>query len=64
MPTVSSLFFRRIGRRPAFLICMLIRGLFGVGIASVPDFYLYMAFKCVVGTAEAGIMIIALVLGE
>ncbi|KAM9573395.1 solute carrier family 22 member 13-like isoform 2-T2 [Guaruba guarouba] len=52
----------RIGRRPVFLICMLIRALFGVGIAFVPHFYVYMAFRCVVGTVEAGIMIIALVL--
>ncbi|KAM4686845.1 solute carrier family 22 member 13-like isoform 1-T1 [Amazona ochrocephala] len=52
----------RIGRRPVFLFSMLIRGLFGVAIVFVPNFYVYMAFKCVVGTAEAGIMIIALVL--
>ncbi|XP_057254270.1 solute carrier family 22 member 13-like isoform X1 [Pezoporus wallicus] len=52
----------RIGRQPVFLICMLIRGLFGVGTAFVPHFYVYMAFRCVVGAVEAGIMIIALVL--
>ncbi|XP_065522945.1 solute carrier family 22 member 13-like isoform X1 [Lathamus discolor] len=52
----------RIGRRPVFLIGLLIRGLFGVAIAFVPHFYVYMAFRCVVGAAEAGIMIIALAL--
>uniref|UniRef100_A0A8C6N8D3 Uncharacterized protein n=1 Tax=Melopsittacus undulatus TaxID=13146 RepID=A0A8C6N8D3_MELUD len=50
----------RIGRRPVFLICLLIHGLIGVGIAFVPHFYVYMAFRCVVGAAEAGILIIAL----
>uniref|UniRef100_A0A8B9P0Z8 Solute carrier family 22 member 13 n=1 Tax=Apteryx owenii TaxID=8824 RepID=A0A8B9P0Z8_APTOW len=35
----------RIGRRPVILISILIQGLFGVGIAFVPHFYLYMAFR-------------------
>ncbi|XP_030368675.1 solute carrier family 22 member 13-like isoform X3 [Strigops habroptila] len=51
-----------IGRRAVFLISMLIQGLFGVAIAFVPHFYVYMAFRCVVGTAESGIMITALAL--
>uniref|UniRef100_A0A8C6IY70 Uncharacterized protein n=1 Tax=Melopsittacus undulatus TaxID=13146 RepID=A0A8C6IY70_MELUD len=42
----------RIGRRPVFLICLLIHGLIGVGIAFVPHFYVYMAFRCVVGAGE------------
>uniref|UniRef100_A0A8C6ZCY9 Solute carrier family 22 member 13-like n=1 Tax=Nothoprocta perdicaria TaxID=30464 RepID=A0A8C6ZCY9_NOTPE len=37
---------KEIGRRPVILISMLIQGLFGVGIAFVPHFYVYMAFRC------------------
>uniref|UniRef100_A0A8C5TLU6 Major facilitator superfamily (MFS) profile domain-containing protein n=2 Tax=Malurus TaxID=55806 RepID=A0A8C5TLU6_9PASS len=47
----------RIGRRPVFLISVLLQGLFGLGIAFVPHFYVYMAFRCVVGAAVAGIMV-------
>ncbi|XP_062361274.1 solute carrier family 22 member 13-like [Cinclus cinclus] len=47
----------RIGRRPVFLICILIQGVFGLGIAFVPHFYVFMAFRCVVGAAVSGIMI-------
>ncbi|XP_010020473.1 PREDICTED: solute carrier family 22 member 13-like, partial [Nestor notabilis] len=50
----------RIGRRTVFLISILIQGLFGVAIAFVPDFYVYMAFRCVVGASVSGIMITAL----
>ncbi|NXX84243.1 S22AD protein, partial [Urocolius indicus] len=52
----------RIGRRPVFLISMLVQGLFGVATAFVPDFYLYMAFRCIVGAAASGVMITALAL--
>ncbi|KAF4788297.1 hypothetical protein TURU_161840 [Turdus rufiventris] len=49
----------RIGRRPVFLICMLIQGVVGLGTAFVPHFYVFMAFRCVVGAAVSGIMITA-----
>ncbi|GAB0185012.1 solute carrier family 22 member 13-like [Grus japonensis] len=52
----------RIGRRPVFLICLVFQGLFGVGIAFVPHFYVYMAFRCVVGASVSGILITALAL--
>ncbi|XP_067148636.1 solute carrier family 22 member 13-like [Apteryx mantelli] len=52
----------RIGRRPVILISILIQGLFGVGIAFVPHFYLYMAFRCVVGASVSGITITVLAL--
>uniref|UniRef100_A0A663M616 Major facilitator superfamily (MFS) profile domain-containing protein n=1 Tax=Athene cunicularia TaxID=194338 RepID=A0A663M616_ATHCN len=41
----------RIGRRPVILIAIFIQGLFGVGIAFVPHFYVYMTFRCVVGAS-------------
>ncbi|KAL9868165.1 solute carrier family 22 member 13-like [Geothlypis trichas] len=47
----------RIGRRPVFLICILLQGVFGLGTAFVPHFYVFMAFRCVVGAAVSGIMI-------
>uniref|UniRef100_A0A8C3XY10 Major facilitator superfamily (MFS) profile domain-containing protein n=1 Tax=Catharus ustulatus TaxID=91951 RepID=A0A8C3XY10_CATUS len=47
----------RIGRRPVFLICMLIQGVVGLGTAFVPHFYVFMAFRFVVGAAVSGIMI-------
>ncbi|XP_061852500.1 solute carrier family 22 member 13-like [Colius striatus] len=45
----------RIGRRPVILISILIQGFFGVGIAFVPHFYVFMAFRCVVGASVSGI---------
>uniref|UniRef100_A0A8C4KS95 Solute carrier family 22 member 13-like n=1 Tax=Dromaius novaehollandiae TaxID=8790 RepID=A0A8C4KS95_DRONO len=42
----------RIGRRPVILISILIQGLFGLGTAFVPHFYVYMAFRCVVGASS------------
>ncbi|PKU35856.1 solute carrier family 22 member 13-like [Limosa lapponica baueri] len=52
----------RIGRRPIFLISLLLQGLFGVGIAFVPHFYVYMAFRCVAGASVSGILITDLAL--
>ncbi|KAM7123866.1 LOW QUALITY PROTEIN: solute carrier family 22 member 13-like [Ciconia maguari] len=52
----------RIGRQPIFLISILLQGLFGVGIAFVPHFYVYMAFRCVVGASVSGILITTLAL--
>ncbi|PKU35854.1 solute carrier family 22 member hypothetical protein [Limosa lapponica baueri] len=37
----------RIGRRPVILVSVFLQGLFGVGIALVPHFYVYMAFRFV-----------------
>ncbi|XP_032548586.1 solute carrier family 22 member 13-like isoform X2 [Chiroxiphia lanceolata] len=45
----------RIGRRPVILISVILQGLFGLGIAFVPHFYVYMAFRCVVGASVSGI---------
>ncbi|NWX01335.1 S22AD protein, partial [Caloenas nicobarica] len=45
----------RIGRRPVILISIFLQGLFGVAIAFVPHFYVYMAFRCVVGASVSGI---------
>ncbi|XP_027528666.1 solute carrier family 22 member 13-like [Neopelma chrysocephalum] len=53
----------RIGRRPVFLICMLLQGVFGLGTAFVPHFYVYIAFRCVVGAAVSGIMITVVAVG-
>lgn len=61
---VSSLFLPRIGRRPVVLISVFLQGLFGLGIAFVPDFYVYMAFRCVVGASVSGITMTFLALGE
>ncbi|NXR10953.1 S22AD protein, partial [Semnornis frantzii] len=45
----------RIGRRPVILIAVILQGLFGLGIAFVPHFYVYVAFRCVVGASVSGI---------
>ncbi|XP_066847522.1 solute carrier family 22 member 13-like isoform X7 [Anser cygnoides] len=63
IPTVTSFFLHRIGRRPVLLISIFIQSLFGLGVAFVPHFYVYMAFRCVVATAVSGILITALALG-
>ncbi|XP_056193748.1 solute carrier family 22 member 13-like isoform X1 [Falco biarmicus] len=52
----------RIGRRPVILISVFLQGLFGVGIAFVPHFYVYMAFRCVVGASVSGITMTLLAL--
>uniref|UniRef100_A0A8C5IHB2 Solute carrier family 22 member 13 n=1 Tax=Junco hyemalis TaxID=40217 RepID=A0A8C5IHB2_JUNHY len=52
----------RIGRRPVVLISVFLQGLFGLGIAFVPHFYVYMAFRCVVGASVSGITMTLLAL--
>ncbi|NXN46505.1 S22AD protein, partial [Rhinoptilus africanus] len=52
----------RIGRRPVILISIFLQGLFGVGLAFVPHFYVYMAFRCVVGASVSGITMTILAL--
>ncbi|NXO79409.1 S22AD protein, partial [Sitta europaea] len=52
----------RIGRRPVILISVLLQGLFGLGIAFVPHFYVYIAFRCVVGASVSGITMTILAL--
>ncbi|KFO66175.1 Solute carrier family 22 member 13, partial [Corvus brachyrhynchos] len=52
----------RIGRRPVILISVFLQGLFGLGIAFVPHFYVYMAFRCVVGASVSGITMTILAL--
>ncbi|NWR60362.1 S22AD protein, partial [Bucorvus abyssinicus] len=52
----------RIGRRPVILISIFLQGLFGVGTAFVPHFYVYMAFRCVVGASVSGITMTILAL--
>ncbi|NXN64269.1 S22AD protein, partial [Himantopus himantopus] len=52
----------RIGRRPVILVSVFLQGLFGVGIAFVPHFYVYMAFRCVVGASVSGITMTILAL--
>uniref|UniRef100_A0A8C3TKM3 Major facilitator superfamily (MFS) profile domain-containing protein n=1 Tax=Catharus ustulatus TaxID=91951 RepID=A0A8C3TKM3_CATUS len=49
----------RIGRRPVFLICMLIQGVVGLGTAFVPHFYVFMAFRFVVGASEVLFFLLA-----
>ncbi|KFV59759.1 Solute carrier family 22 member 13, partial [Gavia stellata] len=52
----------RIGRRPVILISVFVQGLFGVAIAFVPHFYVYMTFRCVVGASVSGITMTILAL--
>uniref|UniRef100_A0A8B9QP20 Major facilitator superfamily (MFS) profile domain-containing protein n=1 Tax=Anas platyrhynchos TaxID=8839 RepID=A0A8B9QP20_ANAPL len=52
----------RIGRRPVLLISIFLQGFFGLGIAFVPHFYVYMAFRCVVGASVSGITMTLLAL--
>ncbi|KAI1242559.1 Solute carrier family 22 member 13, partial [Lamprotornis superbus] len=64
---IGAMFFGmlsdRIGRRPVLLICMFIQSVLGLGIAFVPHFYVFIAFRCVVGAAVSGIMITVVSLG-
>ncbi|OCT75453.1 solute carrier family 22 member 13 [Xenopus laevis] len=52
----------RIGRRPVILISMFMQLIFGLAAAFSPHFYVYTAFRWVVGTAMSGLMINNLVL--
>ncbi|NXK48986.1 S22AD protein, partial [Chauna torquata] len=52
----------RVGRRPVLLISIFLQGLFGIGTALVPHFYVYMAFRCVVGASVSGITMTLLAL--
>ncbi|NXN18579.1 S22AD protein, partial [Indicator maculatus] len=52
---IFGLLSDRIGRRPVILISVMLQGLFGLGIAFVPHFYVYIAFRCVVGASVSGI---------
>ncbi|XP_066170698.1 solute carrier family 22 member 13-like [Sylvia atricapilla] len=56
--TLFGMLSDRIGRRPAFLICILIQAVFGLAAAFVPHIYLFMAIRFVVGAAVSGIMVI------
>ncbi|XP_061442113.1 solute carrier family 22 member 13-like [Rhineura floridana] len=58
----SGLLSDRFGRRPITLLSLLIEGTFGVAAAFVPNFYLYSAFRFLVGAAVSGIAISTLAL--
>lgn len=50
----------RIGRRPVLLISILGQSLFGLVIAFLPNFIVYMVFRCIMATAMSGILITTL----
>ncbi|OCT73833.1 solute carrier family 22 member 13 [Xenopus laevis] len=52
----------RIGRRPVILMSMSMQLTFGLAAAFAPHFYVYMAFRWVVGTSMSGLSINNLVL--
>ncbi|XP_039378188.1 solute carrier family 22 member 13-like isoform X1 [Mauremys reevesii] len=60
---ISGSLSDRIGRRPIILLSMLVMGAFGVGAAFVPNFYVYVILRCLVGAAVSGIFIGILALG-
>uniref|UniRef100_A0A670IY73 Solute carrier family 22 member 13 n=1 Tax=Podarcis muralis TaxID=64176 RepID=A0A670IY73_PODMU len=59
---VSGLLSDRFGRRPSLLLSMLIEGVFGVATAFAPNFYLYSAFRFLVGASVSGVVISSLAL--
>ncbi|XP_053266136.1 solute carrier family 22 member 13-like isoform X2 [Podarcis raffonei] len=59
---VSGLLSDRFGRRPSLLLSMLIEGVFGVAMAFAPNFYLYIAFRFLVGASVSGVVISSLAL--
>ncbi|XP_044858770.1 solute carrier family 22 member 13-like isoform X1 [Mauremys mutica] len=60
---ISGSLSDRIGRRPVTLLSMLMMGAFGVGAAFAPNFYVYMALRCLVGFAVSGFIISTVTLG-
>uniref|UniRef100_A0A8C3XTK7 Solute carrier family 22 member 13 n=1 Tax=Chelydra serpentina TaxID=8475 RepID=A0A8C3XTK7_CHESE len=62
---IESFYFEvpRIGRRPVTLLSTLMMGAFGVGAAFAPNFYVYMALRCLVGFAVSGFTISTVALG-
>uniref|UniRef100_A0A669QJ91 Major facilitator superfamily (MFS) profile domain-containing protein n=1 Tax=Phasianus colchicus TaxID=9054 RepID=A0A669QJ91_PHACC len=50
----------RIGRRPVLLISILGQSLFSLAIAFLPNFIVYMVFRCIMATAVSGILITTL----
>nr|XP_042715530.1 solute carrier family 22 member 13-like [Chrysemys picta bellii] len=60
---ISGSLSDRIGRRPVTLLSMLMMGAFGVGAAFAPNFYVYMALRCLVGFAVSGCTISTVTLG-
>uniref|UniRef100_A0A8C3T1C1 Major facilitator superfamily (MFS) profile domain-containing protein n=2 Tax=Chelydra serpentina TaxID=8475 RepID=A0A8C3T1C1_CHESE len=60
---VSGSLSDRIGRRPVTLLSTLMMGAFGVGAAFAPNFYVYMALRCLVGFAVSGFTISTVALG-
>uniref|UniRef100_A0A8D2PUP5 Solute carrier family 22 member 13 n=1 Tax=Zosterops lateralis melanops TaxID=1220523 RepID=A0A8D2PUP5_ZOSLA len=55
--TLFGMLSDRIGRRPVFLISILIQAVFGLAVAFSPHIYVFMALRCVVGAAVSGIMV-------
>ncbi|XP_039377450.1 solute carrier family 22 member 13-like [Mauremys reevesii] len=60
---ISGSLSDRIGRCPVTVLSMLMMGAFGVGAAFAPNFYVYMALRCLVGFAVSGFIISTVTLG-
>ncbi|KAM7394994.1 hypothetical protein PAMA_006644 [Pampus argenteus] len=53
----------KYGRRIIMLVSLAIQAVFGVGVASAPNFYIYVALRFMVGTSISGVIMNAFVLG-
>ncbi|XP_058469882.1 organic cation transporter protein [Solea solea] len=53
----------KYGRRTIILVNLATQAVFGVGAAFAPNFYIYTAFRFMVGTSVSGVIINAFVLG-
>ncbi|XP_074842431.1 solute carrier family 22 member 13-like isoform X5 [Carettochelys insculpta] len=60
---ISGTVSDRIGRRPVALLSLLVMGAFGVGTAFAPNFYIYMALRCIVGAAVSSVSLSMVTLG-
>ncbi|XP_039610118.1 solute carrier family 22 member 13b [Polypterus senegalus] len=53
----------RFGRRPIIMISVFLQVVFGTAAAFSPNFYVYMAFRFIIGSSISGVMINSLTLG-
>lgn len=54
----------KFGRKPTFIICLLIQLLSGVIVGIAPNFPTFVAFRAILGSTTSGVFIVAYVIGN